>query len=299
MTEEPIAHIGFRLACAAMRFVKDSGGRALMDQVHTHLLENSDIPEHAKGKWDSQNIPIWDSSMRYAATKLQTAGFMERKKGVWSITQAGEKVLEAKSDDEIAEEANRIYRAHRKARKGGKAAQTDEEKEMKESSDDGELEISRAKRQILQKIQSKSADSEYAEKLTAELFYAMGYDVEKTRRGPDGGIDVVATGQLGTTGIVVQVKNHAQPIGQKDVRELVGVLASKSDNFTGVFVSFSGFRKGCKEFAESSKRYVKLVYGEDFIDLWCQYYDKLPNTGKMLLPLKSVYFLDEERAKRS
>jgi len=76
----------------------------------------------------------------------------------------------------------------------------------------------------------------------------------------------------------------------QEVRELMGLLQRDSD--VGVFVSSGGFTPDAKATARSSSVHLELVDLDRFLDLWQQFYDRLPEGDKSLLPLIPVYFLD-------
>lgn len=41
----------------------------------------------------------------------------------------------------------------------------------------------------------------------------------------------------------------------------------------------------------NSTTYVKLIDGNDFIELWMEHYDKMSDEDKNMLPLKRIAFL--------
>ena len=314
MKQETVTNVGKRLLCEAMRKILKTGGKVPFRVLRQELEaeQGETIPERFRAFYDTNpRDPIWVVAIHSRADRYDKAGFLTRKSGIWGVTPSGEEAL-SQGDDVINNEANevakKIYRD--KARQKGKpAAQTEsEEQQIKKSA--GELFVTRAleneeseaRLRIRAYINSKSSDSEYAEHLVAALLRAVGYETSVTQRSRDGGIDVIAAvGELGSSRIWVQVKNQQADVGEKPVRELAGVLTDKSDTDTALFVSFAGFVPGAREFAERSSKQIKLVDCYEFIDLWCKHYNKLSDDDKGRLPLtlKSIYFLDEKRAKQS
>ena len=51
---------------------------------------------------------------------------------------------------------------------------------------------------------------------------------------------------------------------------------------------------GQTEARTQEKRRVTLIGLERLFDLWVEHYERLPEDGKKLLPLKSVYYLAPE-----
>lgn len=42
---------------------------------------------------------------------------------------------------------------------------------------------------------------------------------------------------------------------------------------------------------QRSRKFIKLIDGDEFINLWEQYYDKMADEDKNMLPLKRIAFL--------
>ena len=129
--------------------------------------------------------------------------------------------------------------------------------------------------------------------LVAALLRAMNYHTPFVApRGKDGGVDILAfVDPLGaqTPRIKVQVKHYPEnPIGVKEIRSLVGILR---DGDIGLFVTSGTFSPSAKQEASTSKEYVKLIDGDEFITLWQNYYSKMSDEDKNLLPLKNIAFL--------
>jgi len=40
-----------------------------------------------------------------------------------------------------------------------------------------------------------------------------------------------------------------------------------------------------------SREFIRLIDGNDFIDMWQEYYDKMTDDDKNMLPLKRISFL--------
>ena len=59
----------------------------------------------------------------------------------------------------------------------------------------------------------------------------------------------------------------------------------------GLFVTSGGFTNEAERFARDSHVHVKLIDFENFITLWQQFYSKLNDDEKNMLPLHPIYFL--------
>jgi restriction system protein len=87
------------------------------------------------------------------------------------------------------------------------------------------------------------------EQLLAESFRRQGYKVVETGPGADGGVDLVLTRDGDTS--LVQCKQWKQrKVGVKPVRELYGVVASRSVS-GGVFVTSGDYTAEARRFAET------------------------------------------------
>jgi len=128
--------------------------------------------------------------------------------------------------------------------------------------------------------------------LVAALLRGMGYYTPFVApQGKDGGIDVIAyRDPLGTISprIKVQIKHRESSAGAPEVRQLMGLLQKDGD--VGMFVSSGGFSSDAKVTARSSHVHVELVDLDRYIALWKEFYPKMSDEDKSLLPLVPIYF---------
>jgi restriction system protein len=129
--------------------------------------------------------------------------------------------------------------------------------------------------------------------LIAALLRAMGYHTPFVApKGKDGGIDILAyRDPFGTQSprIKVQVKHRDQKATVQEVRQLVGLLNKDGD--TGLFVSISGFTDEAVSAIRNASRHMEKLDLDTFIDLWEQYYEKMVEEDKALMPLRRISFL--------
>jgi len=86
----------------------------------------------------------------------------------------------------------------------------------------------------------------------------------------------------------VQVKHRESAAAVPEIRQIMGLLQRDGD--VGMFVSSGGFTTDAKVTARSSHVHVELVDLDRFIALWQEFYLKLSDVDKSLLPLVPVYF---------
>lgn len=116
----------------------------------------------------------------------------------------------------------------------------------------------------------------------------MGYKTRVSEPGPDRGIDIVAyKDDLGVEPpmILVQVKSSEREVNESTVSELYGKVSEKD---FGLFVSTGGFNKLACDFS-FGKRNLKLIDGDELVELVYKYYDRLDGKYKGIIPLRKVY----------
>lgn len=122
----------------------------------------------------------------------------------------------------------------------------------------------------------------------AHLLNLMGYRTRVSEEGPDGGIDIIAhKDELGFEPpfIKVQVKSSEGNIGDPAVSSLYGKVAHSE---YGLFVTLGTFTPQARNFARS-KSNLRLLEGEELVDLIFRYYERFDSRYRALLPLKRVW----------
>ena len=122
----------------------------------------------------------------------------------------------------------------------------------------------------------------------ANILNALGYRTRVSPEGPDGGIDIIAhKDELGFVPpiIKVQVKSSEGNVGDPIVSALYGKVGP---NEYGLLVTTGKFTNQAISFAKS-KGNLRLVDGDELIELILSHYDELDSRYKGLLPLKKVY----------
>lgn len=125
------------------------------------------------------------------------------------------------------------------------------------------------------------------EGFVAHLLECMGYHARLTRRN-EPSIDVIAhKDHLGIEPpiIKVQVKSGSGVATDKDVSALYGKLSAGE---YGLFVTLGTFSPSSRNF-EQSKSNLRLIDGEELVQLIFQHYEQFDARHKGLLPLRRVY----------
>jgi restriction system protein len=122
----------------------------------------------------------------------------------------------------------------------------------------------------------------------AHLLQAMGYRTRVSPEGPDGGIDIIAhKDELGFEPpiVKVQVKSTEGSVGDPVVSGFYGKVAQTE---YGLLVTLGTFTPPARNF-ERSKSNLRLIDGEELVQLVFQHYESFDSRYKGLLPLRRVY----------
>lgn len=125
------------------------------------------------------------------------------------------------------------------------------------------------------------------EGFVAHLLQCMGYHARLTRPN-EPSVDVIAhKDHLGVEPpiIKVQVKSSPHTVTDKDVTALYGKLASSE---YGLFVTLGTFSPSSRNF-EQSKANLRLIDGDELVELIFDHYEQFDSRHKGLLPLRRVY----------
>jgi len=122
----------------------------------------------------------------------------------------------------------------------------------------------------------------------AHLLGTMGYRTRVSPEGPDSGVDIIAhKDELGFEPpiIKVQVKSIEKTIGDPVVSALYGKVAA---NEYGLLATLGSYSNQAINFARN-KSNLRLIDGNELVELILQHYEQFDSRYKGLLPLKRVY----------
>ncbi len=162
-----------------------------------------------------------------------------------------------------------------------------------------EADIEQAARdQILSHIDRKFKGHGLA-RLVEGVLKAQGYQTLLSPPGPDGGIDILASGgPLGFSSpkILVQVKSSSTPCNVEVLRTLQGVMGNVRAEF-GLLVSWGGFNRKVLDEARVSFFNVRLWDSGQLLESILKDYDMLNPDLQAELQLKRTFVLVPEEAK--
>ena len=149
-------------------------------------------------------------------------------------------------------------------------------------------EIEENTRDFIIKTLTKELKGHLFENFSAHLLNQMGYRTRVAPEGPDGGIDIIAhRDELGFEPpiIKVQVKSSEGNVGEPVVSALYGKV---DNNEYGLLITLGSFTRQAITFARS-KSNLRLVDGNELVEIILAYYEKFDSKYKGILPLKSIY----------
>ena len=134
-------------------------------------------------------------------------------------------------------------------------------------------------------------DSDEMEELVAALLRGMGYRTRITPKGPDRGVDIMASPDglgLEEPRIKAEVKHRSSStIGANNIRSFIGGLR---EGDRALYISTGGFTKDAKYEADRSNIPLTLLDLDDLASLIVTHYENFDLEGRALIPLVRVYW---------
>lgn len=288
----PSQTLAVKTVYTAMKILQERGGEAPGKEVVTELENRLSFNDWEKGVYEKTGNIRWQSILHFFSIDCVKAGFLIKKKGVWYLTPEGEEALKL-GDIEFMQKANDAYVEWSKKNK--KTTKEDTTEELTEESQSVEATLDEIEQKAMEGLKqciTKKNAYEFQD-LVAALLRGMGYHTPFVApKGKDGGVDVIAyKDPLGTQSprIKAQVKHRQDATSTKEIRELMGLLQKAGD--VGIFVSSGGFTSDAKTTARNAQVHLELVDLLRLISLWQEFYPKMTDEDKALLPLTPIYFL--------
>ncbi len=277
---------------AVMQEMKNRGGSIPVKDIYPYVEANVDLNDWELEPAGKMKYIRWNNSFQFYSIDYVKAGYIVKKSGTWYLTPEGEKMLK-KSPEEILLSAIEAY--HEWKLKNPTTANREEEptEDAPENVNSINLEILESNAHDGLKMFIAAKGPYEFQEMVAALLRAMGYHTPFIApKGKDGGIDIIAyVDPLGaqTPRIKVQVKHKPDTtIGASDVRALLGVLRQGD---IALFVTSGTFSPDAKNTGTNSREFIRLIDGDEFIQMWQEYYDKMTDDDKNMLPLKRIAFL--------
>jgi len=143
---------------------------------------------------------------------------------------------------------------------------------------------------VIRQIMAKLSGYEF-EEFVAHLLECMGYTARVTQRSNDGGVDVIAhRDKLGFEPPIlkIQCKRKTDQTPRTEVDQLLGTLG---EGEYGLFIALGSFSRQSVEL-ERNRPKLRLVDGEQLVDLVLENYARLSPRYRTMIPLKQIYVPD-------
>jgi len=282
--------LGTELLYVALSILQENNGEMSSKQLLEKVEGRVTLDDWATTFYGSGQLR-WQSILGFFSIRSVKAGFLIKNRGLWLLTPEGENALNLGKQG-LVDAAREGYKKWKIQK--GLPTSSDEIMEVNnfEKTESTQDEIEQKAREGIETfINSKNA-YEFQD-VCAALLRGMGYYTPFIApRGKDGGVDIVAyRDPLGTVSprIKVQVKHRTSTTSVQEIRQLIGLLGMDGD--VGIFISTGGFTPDAKTTARSSHVHIELVNMNRLISLWQDFYPKMTDEDKSMLPLTTVYFL--------
>jgi restriction system protein len=284
---------------AALSVLKENGGEMKGRDVISSVGQRLQFTDWEKSPLEKSGHVRWPAILHFYSIDAAKAGLLIKKRGTWYLTPEGAQAVSL-SPEQLFDKVREAYKSWRIA--NPKLVTTEdqfegalEEKDIEASEKEVEA--------TLDDVQSRALDGIKAyidlknpyefQDLCAALLRGMGYYTPFVApRGRDGGIDIIAyRDPLGTVTprIRLQVKHRDSKATGAEVHQLLGLL--RNDGDVGIFISTGGFTPDANSASRNSRIHIELIDEDRFIRLWQDFYPKMNDEDKALLPLLPVYFL--------
>ena len=170
-------------------------------------------------------------------------------------------------------------------------------KPITDLTDEVKVELVEEKKTLIEKARERlkdkivSLDDSEMEELLAAVLRAMGFRTRVSAKGPDRGVDVLASPDglgLQEPRIKCEVKHRKNTvIGAPEVRSFLGALRAGD---RGIYLSTGGFTREARYESDRANVPVSLMDLDDLARLIETHYESFDTEGRGLLPLTKVYW---------
>lgn len=278
---------------AAFQILKENGNELPGRDVIEGVAKRVELDEWAKERLEKTGNIRWRSILHFYTIDCSKAGFLTKRSGTWYLTPEGEEAMSL-GEQGLLDEAVHRYRKWRKEK--NKEIEGLDEGDINEEAQEVAISLEQIEEQALDGLKEHifSLNPYEFQDLAAALLRGMGYFTPNVApRGKDGGIDITAYSDplgIGSPRIKAQVKHRKNTTTTvQEVRQLMGLLQKDGD--IGIFISTGGFTPDAKQFSRDANIHLELIDLPRMINLWQDFYDKLKDEDKQLMPLKRLYLL--------
>lgn len=291
----PSRALASKVIYEAFKILKAENGQLSGKEVVDRIKNQVALTDWDKEVYVKTGYVRWVSILHFFTIDCMKAGFMRKSKGIWYLTPEGEEAMKLGAV-EMLNAATSLYWKWAAENKAKQTPAKEEEEIENKIEQTQKTNLDQLEEQAIDGIKQfiKNKGAYEFQDLVAALLRAMGYYTPFiSPKGKDGGIDIIAYRDplgIDTPRIKVQVKHYPEnPVSPDAIRSLKGLINSGEE--VGLFVTSGRFSNEAERFAREANVHIKLINGEDLISLWQEFYEKMNDEGKNLLPLHPIYFL--------
>lgn len=257
---------------ATVNALRSIGGSATIQELDEKVIEIEGITEEEQSyMMANDKRPKLNYYLAWARTYLKKGNAVNNSaRGVWAITDDGEKIHSLREIQNIHAAVNTEERERAKAKKQEKdstesiGVKTDSKNEVTNNDDDWQF-------NLLDVL--KGIDPSAFERLAQRLLREAGFvKVEVRGKTGDGGIDGVGVLRVNLVSFQVyfQCKRYKGSVGSKEIRDFRGALQGRADK--GLFITTGNFTSQASEEATRDGAIaIDLIDGGRLCELLKQY----------------------------
>lgn len=298
---------------AALNALIDAGGSLPRADLMQEIEKRVSLDAWALEVYEGSGNVRWRSIFGFHSVGLSKGGYVEKSKGIWTITDAGRALVAKKLiDADLVKEIKRAYENWYRGEQSANlrenhvqfGADEDEQLDAFVSPDEQMSSAQKAAHDVLKaelQEQLLQCSPSFFEDIVVQLMLKMGYGGSRQEAGRavgrtgDGGIDgVISEDRLGLDAIYLQAKRWQGSVGEGPIRDFKGALDAKGAS-KGVFITTSSYTPAAIEAGRNSRSYkIVLIDGARLAELMMEH-----NLGVsvaatyQLKKLDSDYFSEE------
>lgn len=276
----------------AFEVLKANNNELPSREVIRLIGESTEFTDQEKEIYSKTGYVRWQTILHFHSVGAIKAGYLIKRNGVWYLTQEGLKVMSLGAAG-LKKAIDEAYKKWNDAR--DLSIENSESNEV-EKTEIQKVNLGQLEDQALSQIEEhiRRMNPYEFQDLIAALFRGMGYFTPFiSPKGKDHGIDIVAYKDpvgIDKPTIKIQCKHYPDnPVQSQDVQKLKGTLSH--DEEVGILVTSGRFSEGARNEARTSKSHIELIDFTRLVELWKQFYGKMTDEDKNLLPLHTINFL--------
>ncbi len=272
---------------------EQDGGRMLFSDLKSRLVDLIDFDEWELFRYPKTGELRWVVNLQYYSIDLVKSGYLIKNNGEWCITEDGRSALSKYKNEpsKLFAHTHELYNEWVKNNKKQKQDEEDEEEMIDDVPDN--VVLANIKQQATDDIRlyiEQRTPYEFQD-MVAALLRAMGYYTPFVApKGKDGGVDIIAySDPLGATRPILKVQVKHYKMNNSVSVDIIHNIIGVAKNDMPLVVTSGRFTEDARTTARQNN--VRLIDGTEFVELWIEYYHKMSESDKALMPIEPVYFI--------